>query len=60
MLNWDISCFENSVDSDQLASRKPADQDPHCFHSACKYMLITGILQLWISVVHNNIQHAMC
>ena len=23
--------FENSVDPDQLASQKPADQDPHCF-----------------------------
>ena len=26
-----ISCFENSEDPDQLASEKPADQDPHCF-----------------------------
>ena len=25
--------FLNSVDLDQLASKKPADQDPHCFHS---------------------------
>ena len=25
------SVFENSVDPDQLASLKPADQDPHCF-----------------------------
>ena len=25
------SCFENSVDPDQLASKKPADQDPYCF-----------------------------
>ena len=31
MLNLDISCFENSVDQDQLASKKPADQDLHCF-----------------------------
>ena len=31
----DISYFENSVDPDQLASEKPADQDRHCFHSAC-------------------------
>ena len=30
MLNPYIFCFENSVDSDQLAS-KPADQDLHCF-----------------------------
>ena len=29
MLNTDLSCFENSVDLDQLASEKPADQDPH-------------------------------
>ena len=29
MLNSDKSCFENSVDSDQLASEKPADQDPN-------------------------------
>ena len=37
MQNLDISCFENSVDSDQLASKKPADQDPHCFYySACE------------------------
>ena len=33
----DISCFENNVDPDQLASRKPADQDPHCFQH-CLYM----------------------
>ena len=31
ILNLRISCFENSVHSDQLASEKPADQDPHCF-----------------------------
>ena len=31
MLNPDICCFENSVDPDQLASQKPADQDQHCF-----------------------------
>ena len=28
MLNQDIVCFENSVDPDQMASKKPADQDP--------------------------------
>ena len=28
--------FENSVDRDQLASSKPADQDPHCFPSTQK------------------------
>ena len=26
-----ISCSQNSVDPDQLAFEKPADQDPHCF-----------------------------
>ena len=26
-----ISCFENSVDPDQLASEKQADQDPYIF-----------------------------
>ena len=34
MLNKDISCSENNVDPDQLASQKPADLDPHC--QACK------------------------
>ena len=38
MLNLDISCFENCVDPDQLASEKPADRDQHCFHSACRHM----------------------
>ena len=33
MLNLDISCLKNSVDQDQLASQKPADQDPDCFIS---------------------------
>ena len=38
---------ENSVDPDQLASEKPADQDLHCFPT--KSMLINGILQVdWI------------
>ena len=27
----DISCYENSVDPDQLASDKPADQGLLCF-----------------------------
>ena len=30
MLNSDIFCFENSVDPDQLASKKPAEQDSYC------------------------------
>ena len=43
-----------------LSPEKPADEDPHCFHPACKYMLITGVLQVnWMNIVevHNNIQH---
>ena len=35
---------DNSPDADQLASVKPADQDPHSFHSTCKNMLIIGAL----------------
>ena len=31
MLNQDVTFFQNSVDPDQLASEKPADQDLHCF-----------------------------
>ena len=38
MLSMDISYFENSVDPDQLASRKPADQELRCFLSVCKCM----------------------
>ena len=26
-----LNSFVNSVDPDQLTSKKPADQDPHCF-----------------------------
>ena len=31
LLNLDIFSSENSVDPDQLTSKKSADQDPHCF-----------------------------
>ena len=31
MLNFDISCFKNSANTDQQASEKPADQELHCF-----------------------------
>ena len=44
LLKSDISCFGNSVEPDQLASEKPADQDPYCLNSTCKYMQITEIL----------------
>ena len=36
MFNLDTSCCENSVDPDQLASEKPADQELHCFPLALK------------------------
>ena len=45
MLTELISCFENNVDQDKLASDKPADQNLNCFHSTCKHMLLTEILQ---------------
>ena len=50
MRNLAISDFEISVDPDQLTSEKPSDQDPYCFHSACRYLhIITGILKAdWI------------
>ena len=46
MLIQDLSPYEISVDPDQLASEKPADQDSHCFHPVCKYILVTGTLQV--------------
>ena len=52
MVNLDISCFQNSVDLDQLASEKPADQGPHCFPVLIYlYILETGILQVnWMII----------
>ena len=32
-----VSSFENSLDPDQLASEKPADQDSNCFHCIQKH-----------------------
>ena len=41
-------CCENRVYPDQLAYKKPADLDSHCFfHSACKCMLIMGALLVY-------------
>ena len=49
LLNLDLFFFENAVDPDNL-TWKPSDQDPF-FYSACKYKLITGMLQVsWINV----------
>ena len=51
MLNLDMSCFENIVDPDQLASEKPADQGPYCFfNSAFKYMLPGTQHVNWIKI----------
>ena len=37
----EIHSFENSVDPDQLASKKrPADQDPHCFAYKLQFIII--------------------
>ena len=41
-LNYSISSFEKGADPDQLALRKPADQDPHHLHPHS--MLMTGAL----------------
>ena len=43
-LNPEISCFENSIDPDQLAPKRPADLDQHCFLLFLYIMLITGII----------------
>ena len=46
-----IYLFENSVDIDQMASVKPAGQDPHCLPLCCKCMLITETFQVtWIKI----------
>ena len=49
----------NSADPYQLFSQKPSDRYPYCFHSALKYILITGMLcvdktKLRVSKVHNK------
>ena len=60
MLKQNIFCFENSVDLDQLASMKPADQDLHCFplcfENTCKYLKTFELLRYKMrrSVVHEN------
>ena len=33
--------YKNSVDPDQLASKKPADQDLHCFPKTCEFIKIS-------------------
>ena len=45
MLSLDIFCFKNSVNWNHLASKKSADQDLQCFHSACKEELLAGMKQ---------------
>ena len=63
MLNPDICCLENSVDSDQLASEKPTDQNPHCFYSvsAYKYMLITEIVHAyWVKIGSMHVEFCFC
>ena len=43
-------CVEISIDPDQLASEKPADQDPLCFPLCLLYMLIIGIVEAVIGL----------
>ena len=45
LLNWDLSIFENMVDSDQLASDLQI-RIHTVFQSECKYMLTTRMLQV--------------
>ena len=48
----DLTWYENSVYSDQLASDKPADQDPDLFSTLLVNTLkLTGILQvIWMEI----------
>ena len=72
MFNLDRSCFENSMDSDQLASQKPADQDLNCFAfyldnkcyqlESCKcieYKLGRNVVGLHENILHENGQALM-
>ena len=63
MVNSDISCFENSVDPDQLASRKPADQDLYCFQlylskHANNWYTVNNLDKNWGRVTFIKIQHS--
>ena len=63
MLSQDIICFKNSVDPDQLSSKKQADQDPHCFslclqiRTSYSVILQSNWITLGKNVVHKTIQH---
>ena len=66
MINPVIFCFENSQDPDQLASQKPADQDPHCFPD-CLNLIANNLnqacqLDIYWEVVYNmnNISSMVC
>ena len=56
MMNPDLSHFENSVGTDQLASQKPADQDPHCF-SICIYIDASYFLSVLFLLFSINLLH---
>ena len=38
--------FKNNVDPDQMASEMPSDQNQHCYHFDCKYLLVTRIMHV--------------
>ena len=44
-----LICFGSSVDPDQLASEKPADQDPHTFwlYSTCILYNVHANINNW-------------
>ena len=48
MLSLDLSCLENSVNPDQLASEKPANPDAHCFPFKLCIPVRTGLKSTWI------------
>ena len=50
LLKMDIFSLENSVDPDQLASKKPADLDPHCF--PCSLRILYNLAEKQISMWH--------
>ena len=50
------SRVENSVDPDQLASQKPADQDLHCFRNG----IYPGLAWSGLSSKYHDIYSSLC
>ena len=57
MLAPAISCFENSVDPDQLASKRIHT----IFHSGCNHKLMTGLMHVnWIKLGGSVVNKISC